>query len=130
MRARPKWPWPRKEVTADAAAPTPVPGSYEAMCHHYCETLEQTNVYFCVSHGRGDLGACAAQVGDLSSQCETLRCAPKLVDPPLCLTQCGSLAALYGPYCDNAAPTPGTACPATPQAHDDACRAGCTVDAP
>jgi hypothetical protein len=118
---------PTEGVTVAPGASTPAPGSYEAMCHHYCETLEQTNVYFCVSHGRGDLTGCAAQIGDLASQCEALRCAPKLVDPALCLTQCGGLAALYGPLCADAAGTPE--CPATPQAHDDACRAGCAVAA-
>ena len=119
---------PGAGVTADAAAPTPVPGSYEAMCHHYCEALEQTNVYACLSRGGGDLGSCTAAVADLPDRCDQLRCAPKLVEPQLCFTQCDSLAAVYGPYCATAAATP--ACTATPLAHDEVCRAGCASVSP
>jgi hypothetical protein len=108
-------------------APTPdAPG----VCHQYCEALRETNIYYCLVHGQGDAAGCAAQVPQLLGQCEQLRCVPGLVDAPLCLEQCASLAALYAPYCASATPAPETPCPATSQAHDDACRAGCAARAP
>ena len=97
-------------------------GDYDVMCRHYCEALRETGFYFCVASGE-DAETCTAQ-GSFYDQCYDLRCAPRLVKQPLCLTQCDSLAAEYGPYC--ASPTADPAlCATAPDEHDRACRSGC-----
>ena len=97
-------------------------------CQQYCEALRETNVYYCLLHGQGDAASCAAQVPRLLEQCVPLRCPS--VDEDLCLRQCSSLSNVYTPYCAGATPPHGTTCRATPNDHDDACRAGCAAASP
>jgi hypothetical protein len=101
---------------------SPVPVTYEAMCRHYCESLERTVVYNCLVSDTAD--TCAARFTAWADGCEELRCATRLVERPLCLAQCDSLAATRAAYCGQA--QPGDERCAEPAAtQDDACRAGC-----
>jgi hypothetical protein len=116
---------PGEGITVAPGAPAP---EAAGMCQQYCEALRETNVYYCLSHGRGDAASCAAQVASALAQCVPLRC-PSL-DENLCLEQCTSLSNVYTPVCASVTPAPGTDCPATPRDHDDACRAGCAAASP
>jgi hypothetical protein len=101
----------------------PAPVTYEAMCRHYCETLETTVVLSCLASG-GSAADCAARFPAWADRCEELRCAPRLVEPSLCLVQCDALANQYATYCGQAsADAARCAQPAASQAQ--ACRAGC-----
>jgi hypothetical protein len=118
---------PLEVFTRDASAPTPLPGTYEAMCLHYCETLEETLVYSClVSVGADD---CASRFMGTVAQCVDLRCTPKLVTPSLCLVQCDALTTNQSSYCKTA-PATAPVCASPPAAQNQACRAGCAVDSP
>jgi hypothetical protein len=116
---------PAQAVTADAGAPAP--GTDATLCRTYCETLEETDTYYCL--GTGDtMTSCAARFEGLAAQCEQIRCPTGHVDLALCLTQCTSLNGDYKASCSGATPSP--LCPSTPQAHDDACRAACSAASP
>jgi hypothetical protein len=96
-------------------------GGYEAMCRNYCAALHDTGFYDCLASG-GAADTCAADA-PTANQCYDLRCAPHLVQPSLCLTQCDALASRYSSVC--AAAAPNALCPSSPADHDQACRAGC-----
>jgi hypothetical protein len=113
--------------TLDAGKLTPLPGTYEAMCLHYCETLEKTLVYGCLASVHAD--DCASRLLGTVAQCVDLRCAPKLVTPSLCLLQCDSLAMSQSSYCKTAQDD-ASACVAPPATQNQDCGAGCTVDSP
>lgn len=108
-------------VQKPPGSPTPV--TYEAMCRHYCEALERTVVYNCLVSDT-TVDACTARFAGWADECEELRCAPRRVEPSLCLVQCDALAANYTAYCEQAQADPGL-CAESPAAHDAACRAGC-----
>lgn len=116
---------PGEGITVAPGGPAP---EESGQCQQYCEALRETNVYYCLLHGRGDAASCAAQVPSALAQCVPLRC-PSL-DQNLCLEQCTSLSNVYTPVCASVTPAPGTTCPATPSDHDDACRAGCAAASP
>jgi hypothetical protein len=114
------------DSSAPAVEPT-TPVTYEQMCRHYCETLESTVIYRCLGGGE-DEATCRERFAGHADQCESLRCAPRLVQPSLCLLQCDSLARVYAPVCGALdAPLGGSICPVTPAASDEACRAGCAL---
>jgi hypothetical protein len=115
-------------VAVDGGAPAPEPGTYEAMCRHYGDTLEATLVYHCLDSG-GGADDCTSRFATTAVQCVDLRCVPKLVTPGLCLVQCDGLAESQAAYCAGApAGTPACAPSATMQ--NAACRAGCAVASP
>jgi len=134
----PPWPKSSPKSAPDAAAPVvatdagPAPasdghgGGYDAMCLHYCQALEETDVLACASSGR-DAKTCAAATASTTSDCVDLRCKPHLVDLPLCLTQCDSLASAYAARCPAAAAPSDALCPSSQADHDAACRAGCVL---
>lgn len=111
----------------DAIAPTALPGTYAAMCQHYCETLQETLVYSCLVSVAAD--DCVSRFQGAAAQCVDLRCASKLVTPSLCLVQCDALARNQSTYCETA-PATVPVC-ASPQAtQDEGCRSACTVGSP
>jgi hypothetical protein len=112
---------------AEAGVPDPQAGTYEAMCRHYCETLEQTLVYACLASASGDAAVCAERFQGTTAQCHDLRCVPRRVEASLCLQQCDSLASSYAGVCGTAGVGPESVCPSPAAAHDDACRAGCAL---
>jgi len=134
----PPWPKSSPKAAPDAAAPVAATdggsapdsdghsGSYDAMCLHYCQALEETDVLVCASSGR-DANTCAATTASTTSDCVALRCQPQLVDLALCLTQCDSLARAYAARCPAAAAPSDALCPSSQADHDAACRAGCVL---
>jgi hypothetical protein len=109
-----------RAVTVDPAL------DYEAMCRHYCDTLEESSRYLSLS--RGEM---PADAGSVSSTCYELRCAPKCVDLALCLTQCDGAGQNYAAVCAAAdAGADEAVCPETPEDHVAACRAGCRPPLP
>jgi hypothetical protein len=118
---------PAQAVTSPVGAPVPIPGSYEAMCRHYCETLEKTLVYACLVQGRDD--DCTTRFLGTTARCIDLRCAPRLVEPSLCLVQCDALEANESSYCETA-PVPDPVCATPPATRNEVCHAGCSVDSP
>lgn len=114
-------------MSTDASGAPPVPGTYAAMCRHYCETLQETDVYACLVSA--DANDCASFSLGITSECIDLRCASKLVQPSLCLTQCDALAMAHSSYCKTA-PDGDAGCASPPAAQSAACQAGCTVDSP
>ena len=103
-----------------AAAPEASP-EYEAMCRHYCDTLEAT-----LSYAGQNTGA----PGAVSQSCYELRCVPRCVSHDLCVQQCHALGFQYQSVCANAEIAPDTACPVSIQERVDACVAGCDVWVP
>ena len=102
--------------------------AYAAWCRHYCEQLEATNAYSCVSTGReASLAACQATSAGLADTCYDIRCAPGLVTPPTCTAQCDSLNRVYATTCSTAE-APSEICPETQEEADARCRAGCPAD--
>ena len=114
-------------MPAEAGASDPQAGTYEAMCRHYCETLEETLVYGCLASGMGDADACAQRFAGTTAQCYDLRCVPRRVEAPLCVQQCDGLASSYAVVCGTAGVVTEPLCPSPSTAHDDACRAGCAL---
>ncbi|HEY7376379.1 MAG TPA: hypothetical protein VIF57_29740 [Polyangia bacterium] len=125
---------PQRDASADEVAP-PVrtcpavmvdPSiDYVAMCRHYCDTLEETQRYVSLSRGEAP-----ADAGTTSAQCYELRCVPRCVDQALCLTQCGAAGMYYTAVCADAdAGADNAVCPASPDDHLNACRAGCSPPA-
>jgi hypothetical protein len=114
-------------ISTDASGPPPTPGTYEAMCRHYCETLQETDMYACLVSA--DANDCASRFMGIAVECLDLRCASKLVQPSLCLTQCDALTMNESSYC-KAGPADAAVCASSPTAQNDACRADCTVDSP
>lgn len=109
----------------DASPPADGPPGYDAMCLHYCQALEETDLLVCASPGTGmDADACQATTPTVDS-CVQLRCLTHRVDASLCLTQCDSLARFYDARCPVAGPSPDTLCPTSQAEHDQACRTGC-----
>jgi hypothetical protein len=100
-------------------------GDYETMCRHYCRTLEETLLYRCAGSG-GQVATCRENASGTTGRCYELRCAPKLVEPSLCFTQCDSLARFYDPFCANPGPATADVCASPPAEHDRACREGCS----
>jgi hypothetical protein len=105
--------------TCSAVVPEATP-AYEAMCRHYCDTLEETHLYLDLAAGRPPEPA-----GATSQLCYEIRCEPRCVPEELCFTQCGAVASHYEAVCADAESAPDTVCPLSPADHDAACRAGC-----
>jgi hypothetical protein len=85
--------------------------AYAAWCRHYCEQLEATHVYSCVSSGRGGtIETCQASAAGLADGCYDIRCLPGRVTPPTCTAQCDSLNRVYAATCSTAEP-PSELCP-------------------
>jgi len=103
-----------RAVTVDPAV------DYEAMCRHYCDTLDETSRYLSLAQGRTP-----APVGTLSAMCYELRCVPRCVDQALCWTQCEAAGTQYSTVCGTAEISPDTVCPVALEDHAAACRAGC-----
>lgn len=99
---------------------------YDAMCLHYCKTLQETDVLACASSGRGDAD-CIAATASTTTTCVDLRCVPRRIDLPLCLTQCDALARFYTSRCPAAGNPSDPLCPSSQAEHDAACRAGCVL---
>ena len=112
---------PDAGVTADSGAPG---DGYDAMCRHYCQALEETDLLGCTSTGR-PLDECQA-ISPTADSCFDLRCRPRRVDVALCLRQCDSLRGLYDGRC-SVEPSSDPLCPAPPAEHDAACRASCML---
>jgi len=111
----------------DAAAAPDAPAGYDQMCRHYCEALEETDFFACVSSASGrDASTCKAMVPSADS-CFDLRCTTRRVDTSLCLAQCDALARTYDAYCPPAGSASDTLCPTSQAEHDRACRAGCAL---
>lgn len=110
------------EVSGSAA----LAGTYQAMCQHYCDTLEKTDLYACLSMNASD---CAARFSTVAAECVDLRCSSELVQPSLCLTQCDALATNLSAYC-RIAPAGVTACASPLVKQNETCRAGCNVSSP
>jgi hypothetical protein len=133
----PPWPSSTPPATPDAA---PVPladagslpdrGSaddgYDAMCLHYCKTLQETDVLACLSSGRYDAD-CAAATASTTDTCFDLRCRPRRVDVSLCLIQCDALARFYTGRCPVAGNASDPSCASSQADHDAACRSGCVL---
>ena len=100
--------------------------SYNAMCRHYCQALEETDVLVCASSG-GDAESCTTSWSSTTDTCFDLRCSSRRVDLSLCLQQCHVLATGYADRCPVAGPSSDPLCPASQADHDDACRAGCVL---
>jgi hypothetical protein len=112
---------------ADAGVAAPDGGDpYLVMCRHYCDALDQTWLYVCLSSGT-DAAACAA--ASSSDLCFQDRCAPRFVQPALCFTQCDALDRAYRGVCGGAGRVSPETCPLSPDAHDAACRGGCALPA-
>ncbi|HXU01599.1 MAG TPA: hypothetical protein VN903_11440 [Polyangia bacterium] len=94
---------------------------YEAMCSHYCDTLDETTRYLSLSRNESP-----APAGTVSQMCYQLRCVPKCVDQALCFAQCDAVATQYAAVCANSVVTPDSVCPVSLDDHDTACRAGCS----
>ncbi len=103
-----------RAVTVDPAV------DYEAMCRHYCDTLDETLRYLSLAQGRAP-----APVGTTSQMCYELRCVPRCVDQALCFTQCEAAGTQYSAVCGTAEIAPDTVCPLSLEDHAAACRAGC-----
>jgi hypothetical protein len=102
--------------------PDASPPDYVAMCRHYCEALHETGIYVCAKRSN-DAAGCK-ETTPTADLCYELRCAPRLVEPSLCLTQCDSLRVVYDELCADGT-GPADLC-ATPSAeHDRGCRDGC-----
>jgi hypothetical protein len=123
------------EVPADAApdagAPetgaepdAEAPSGYEAMCRHYCQTLEQTLLYACLDSDGPDAG-CADRFAGTSQQCFELRCVPHRVPPSLCPVQCDALARYYRPACARPDLSGSPLCAVPADERDRLCREGC-----
>jgi hypothetical protein len=117
-------------LVSDAGAPdtgvaAPAAGTYEAMCLHYCATLEQTLLYACLVRGADD---CAATSAGTTTRCLDARCAQRLVQPPACLGQCDALESFQSTYCQQVGG--GPACVAAAATQDDTCRQACAVTTP
>ena len=108
-----------RAVTVDPAV------DYEAMCRHYCDTLDETTRYLALAQGRTPPAA-----GTTSQTCYQLRCVPKCVDQALCWTQCEAAGTQYSAVCGTAEIAPDTVCPVSLEDHAAACRAGCNPAAP
>jgi hypothetical protein len=109
---------------SDASPPTAPASSYEQMCRHYCRTLEETLLYYCLGTG-ADRATCMERFPDHAARCYQDRCAPQLVPVSLCPRQCDSLAPHYEAVCATRAIGQDPLCPSSPAEHDRACRAGC-----
>jgi hypothetical protein len=97
---------------------------YQAMCRHYCDTLDETLRYASLAGGQAPA---PADAGGVSQQCWELRCVPRCVDQALCFTQCDADATQYAPVCADAdAGADDAVCPSSPDDHLAACRAGCS----
>jgi hypothetical protein len=103
--------------------------AYEAMCAHYCRTLEKTMVYMCLQEGR-PAAWCADQWRGHAQVCIEYRCQARAPDLAICFRQCDALARFYGPYCAAADPAGQLQCPLSPADEDRACRAGCVMPEP
>jgi hypothetical protein len=104
-------------------AETPAsPSSYETMCRHYCQTLDDTNFFICLGQ-HGAVEACRTQAAHTTERCYDDRCLPHLVSHDLCQTQCEVVSGLYGSYCQGQ--PAGEVCPDPPQQHLADCRRGC-----
>jgi hypothetical protein len=129
-RDLPPWPSSPTSVTRDAGsvpdAVAPPGDSYDAMCLHYCKTLEETDVLACASSGRDD-ASCADAASSTTTTCVDGRCAPHRVELSLCLTQCDALARFYADRCPEAGSTTDRLCPSSRVDHDATCRAGCVL---
>jgi hypothetical protein len=127
---------PEVPVEPDAGAPDALPGAdaeaptgYEAMCRHYCQTLEQTLLYRCLE-AEGPSAGCAGRFEGTTAQCFDLRCVPMKVPPYLCPVQCDSLATFYQPACARADLAGDPLCALPAGEHDRLCRQGCTIGPP
>lgn len=122
----------------DAGAPPPRDPSYEAMCRHYCKTLERTLVYACIGAGAPTADECVVLHAGTTAQCFELRCVPGRVTASLCSVQCGVAADKYDAVCGTtgdataaAAPRPGGLfCSPEAEREDAACDSGCAVQPP
>ena len=112
--------------TTDAATHDEGPQSYDSMCRHYCQALEETDLLGCVATGR-QVDDCKTTTASTTGTCFDLRCRPHLVEVPLCLEQCDSLASLYNGRCPVSPTSPDPLCPTSPAEHDAACRAPCVL---
>jgi hypothetical protein len=110
-------------VTPDAPA---IGDAYAAMCRHYCQTLEETDLLACVA-GNRDVERCQTLVAGTTDGCFNARCVQGRVDLSLCFTQCGVVAREYGNRCPPAGDPADPLCPSSTADHDAACRAGCVL---
>ena len=123
----PDAPAPPSTHQPDAAAPMDGSTGTEAMCRHYCQALEETDLLVCASSGTtADADACEASTPK-ADLCVALRCSTGRVDTSLCLTQCDALARYYDAHCPVAGPSPDPLCPTSRAEHDRNCRAGCVL---
>ena len=97
--------------------------AYDAMCLHYCETLQETVLLYCISSGR-DRATCMASAVPVAT-CFDDRCRPHRVDQALCLRQCDALAVDYAAVCPVAGDPSDSLCLSSRADHAAACRAGC-----
>ena len=100
--------------------------SYDGMCRHYCQALEETDVLVCASSG-GDAKSCRTSSSSTTDTCFDLRCRSRRVDLPLCLQQCDALATRYADRCPVTGSSSDPLCPVSQADHDAVCRAGCVL---